>query len=81
MNRETELRARVAELEAADRPFREVREAVAALAAEVARRVRREATADARRGANGPIALSVCLETPQPPQGPDIAPNGKTTGD
>ena len=72
MNRETELRAEVARMEAAGRPFSEVRAVVAQLCAEVARRVEKETAAQAAGDAFTPEALSVPAATPKPPQGPEM---------
>lgn len=69
MNRETELRAEVARMEAAGRPFHEVRAVVAQLRAEVARRVEKETAVQARRGAITSEALSVPTATPKTPRG------------
>ncbi|NLV41100.1 MAG: hypothetical protein GXY15_07710 [Candidatus Hydrogenedentes bacterium] len=77
MNRETELRAEVARMEAAGRPFYEVRAVVAQLRAEVARRVEKETAAEARRGAITSEALSVSAETLKTPQGPETGQNGQ----
>ena len=70
--RETELRAEVARMEAASRPFHEVRAVVAQLRAEVARRVEKETAVQAAGGAFTPPALSVHHKTLKPPQGPVI---------
>ena len=67
--RETELRAEVARMEAAGRPFHEVRAVVAQLRAEVARRVEKETAAQAAGGAITPEALSVPAATPKTPRG------------
>jgi len=70
--RETELRAEVARMEAAGRPFHEVRAVVAQLRAEVARRVEKETAVQAAGGAITPEALSAYAETLKTPQGPEI---------
>jgi len=76
--RETELRAEVARMEAAGRPFHEVRAVVAQLRAEVARRVEKETAVQAAGGAITSPALSVYAETLKTPQGPEIGHNGQT---
>ena len=78
MNRETALRAEVARMEAAGRPFHEVRAVVAQLRAEVARRVEKETAVQAAGGAITPEALSVPVVTPKTPQGPKMGLVGQT---
>ena len=78
MNRETALRAEVARMEAAGRPFHEVRAVVAQLRAEVARRVEKETAVQAAGGAITSPALSVSAETLKTPQGPKMGLVGQT---
>jgi len=78
MNREAELRAEVARMEAAGRPFHEVRAVVAQLRAEVARRVEKETAVQAAGGAITSPALSVSAETLKTPQGPKMGLVGQT---
>ena len=73
---ELELRHRITALEADNRPFLEVREAVAELAAEVARRVRREEAVQPRRGTNGCQPLPLPAETVNPPYRPEMGLKG-----
>ncbi len=75
--REAALRAEVARMEAAGRPFHEVRAVVAQLRAEVARRVEKETAVQAAGGAITSPALSVSAETLKTPDGPVIGHNGQ----
>ncbi len=77
--RETALRAEVARMEAAGRPFHEVRAVVAQLCAEVARRVEKETAVQAAGGAITPGALSVYAETLKTPQVPEIGLTGQNS--